>query len=52
MGIRNAESCLHQLTGVTIEELYSAGKHFQANLAKCMECSTEMDCKVPENMQP
>ena len=52
MRIRNSESCLHQLKGLTIEELYSAGKHLQSNVSKCMECSTEIDCKLPGYMQP
>ena len=30
MGIKEAEKCLHQVTGITLEELYMAGIHFSS----------------------
>ena len=31
MGIKGAEKYLHQVTGITLEELYRAGIHFSSN---------------------
>ena len=31
MRIKGAEKCLHQVTGITLEELYTAGIHFSSN---------------------